>query len=869
MGRRKLPTLPQRGATQQTSASTTTNPPLYYSSGAAMDKPASTSTDYHIRFDSGTSRFDQGISRFDQGTPTSSRSILHDQLNARPYQQIGRSTGQPSFAHPIDPAILPGAQFRTPQQTQRQKPAILGGSKAKSLPTSPKISDTMSQLLFKQELRQALSIRRLNQETVEIEANHREFLIRRMLNSGLIPADCRREIDSIPQITKCDLPYELIAGARVVPPNFYEHQRRHHYGGRPSPRQQQQVNHEWPDYQQQQYYQSSKKSVACQYDVPPASPTFQRRLVDHYSTTTTPHSSPYAQRRQFPVSAGPKVDSATQTMVASETQTDTSAAVPPEVTQTPARHQLRIPHASNLYATTSTAYAAPDLLDATRRYFEEYDKRLRSATDAFSQRRQFQFEDAQSAQEMEWKQEQVRRELERRKQKVASMIDLRALQQRQNYTSIDQQDLNPRPGLRYGSLPRRVQQSYGTDSYSTQRPNYYGSLPRNFERGSLTNDLYDGLYPNLQDVYPQSQRTQYSRSSLGLDPPYQQQFNEELPTQRRPLSYDDLTGRQGSFVNDYGPGILDQTQRKQADDMLLSQYANYVNSQINAAGFLDDPYETSQMKTTQPYNIDLTPDYTPTQPILDMTTFDRLAGGQQSTYMPSYVQSQTVTPFHQEVAEPLSRLQPGGVYDPRLQTASYDPRLQSGLQYGAYNPNLQSGLQSSLNYDPRLSRTSGDYVYSRREQNYGSRPTQPIGNYGNYNLRSLRGGDPLTYPDYLNQNLQQPQRQRYFNTMPSSSIYSQRGLLDPMSFQGQQNVYDRQTATSVTEPPMHQSVNRYNNNYADERWPLQGQAQQLKPYSCSTQPRPQPQPYTSSMYASRIGKRAPSLPPNRWNSYSR
>jgi hypothetical protein len=86
----------------------------------------------------------------------------------------------------------------------------------------------MCQLLFKQELRAALSRRRHQQETVEIEANHREFTIRRMLNSGLMPEDWRREIDATPDVVKCDLPYELVAGARVVP--VHQPPKRHFYG---------------------------------------------------------------------------------------------------------------------------------------------------------------------------------------------------------------------------------------------------------------------------------------------------------------------------------------------------------------------------------------------------------------------------------------------------------------------------------------------------------------------------------------------------------------------------------------------------------------------------------------------------------------
>jgi hypothetical protein len=321
------------------------------------------------------------------------------------------------------------------------------------------------------------------------------------------------------------------------------------------------------------------------------------------------------------------------------------------------------------------------------------------------------------------------------------MIDLRALQQGQNYTSIDPQALLP--STRYGSLPRRFPDYPNEFEVSRQqRPNYYGSLPRNFER-SMNANYYDRMCQ--RDVY-------------------------------NPNYNDDLNTRRGM----YGPT------QKQADDMLLSQYANYVNNQINAAGFLDDPYES------QPVYNEMIPDYTSTQPLQDFTTFERPS----QTYMPTYIQSQPVTPFMQDVADPLPRVQP-------YQSMTYDPRLAS----------------------------TGDYVYSRREQNYGTRPSQPIGNYGNYNYpyRNVRT-DSILYPDYANQNL--PQRSQYWNTMPASYM------------------------------------SQHNNNY-DIRWPTY--SQQVKPYYASTQPRPQPQPYSgmsTSMWAGENRPRGRTMQrtqPSRWN----
>lgn len=425
--------------------------------------------------------------------------------------------------------------------------------------------------------------------------------------------------------------------------------------------------------------------------------------------------------------------------------------------------------------------------------------------DAFAQpRRQYQFTDTTTPGELEWKQEQVKRELERRKQKVASMIDLRAIQQqRQQYATSANYTFHPdylRIG-RYGSLPRRfpdmtrsIQQQQLSSYHPRQRLNYYGSLPRNFETSGMMSDYYDAdlQYPPLSQQIP----SVYSRSAAQLDQPASYYpFVDELNPRRRPMSYDDLTTRHASLIDEYGSA----ENRKAADDMLLSQYANYVNNQITAAGFLDDPllYEGS----ARPTCADLIPDYTSTQPLPDYTTFDR-----PQTYLPSYFQSQ---PFLLDVADPFSRVQ---------------------------QP------YQSMTYDPRLSSTTGDYVYSRKEQNYGSRPTQPIGNYGNYNYphRNVRvAADSLLYPtDYLNQNqatniYRSDQRRPTYWSTPTSLYTDTR--LPPTT-----NLYGRQHDVYPTDP------------YAPRNYPLNNNYEQSRrSYLCSTQPKAHPQPYSSSMYQKR------------------
>lgn len=93
-----------------------------------------------------------------------------------------------------------------------------GATASKQHPQPPKVSDTMSQLMFRKELREVLAERRKSFETTEIEADHRQYVINRMLSSGLMPEHRLPELDDIPRVVKCGLPAEIVDGARVVPP---------------------------------------------------------------------------------------------------------------------------------------------------------------------------------------------------------------------------------------------------------------------------------------------------------------------------------------------------------------------------------------------------------------------------------------------------------------------------------------------------------------------------------------------------------------------------------------------------------------------------------------------------------------------------
>ncbi|VDM67969.1 unnamed protein product, partial [Strongylus vulgaris] len=129
------------------------------------------------------------------------------------YSRPSSAASGTSFARSIDPAIIPGASF---QPTAKPKTALRHPvSFAKSKPShAPKIPNTLARVLLKKELKEALSRRREALEACEIEANQRQYIVHKMLVTGLLPE--ARE-DDTPNVIHCLLPMELISGARVIP----------------------------------------------------------------------------------------------------------------------------------------------------------------------------------------------------------------------------------------------------------------------------------------------------------------------------------------------------------------------------------------------------------------------------------------------------------------------------------------------------------------------------------------------------------------------------------------------------------------------------------------------------------------------------
>ncbi|CAK5046700.1 unnamed protein product [Meloidogyne enterolobii] len=191
--------------------------------------------------------------------------------------------------------------------------------------------------MFKKELREALTKRREELDTCEIEARHRQYLIDRWLRNGgdlLLSSTGASslpirpsELDSIPNVVKCSLPKDLIAGARVVPSTLKTHQKTAipHYG--------------LPSTSEQHQRIGIAHSVACQANVEdsPSLPIFSTTTLpnqthkkflpkDYGSNTKREEINKRLQQQMIkrPIDAR---DACTQTALCAETQTDPSVEI--------------------------------------------------------------------------------------------------------------------------------------------------------------------------------------------------------------------------------------------------------------------------------------------------------------------------------------------------------------------------------------------------------------------------------------------------------------------------------------------------------------------------------------------------------------
>uniref|UniRef100_A0A915CSX5 Uncharacterized protein n=1 Tax=Ditylenchus dipsaci TaxID=166011 RepID=A0A915CSX5_9BILA len=706
--------------------------PLYYTSSAPERKDVAVNggpggATSLIIFDSSTSAastLSQALHR--PYPPPSSQS--------RPQSAAGSLFHSPGQSyHPSDPAILPGATYKQPPvKTQR-----LTSFAAPVTSNNKAACDTVNQLRFKKELRERLANRKLALEACEIEANHREYAINKMLHSGLMPASLRllpismAELEAIPSVIKCQLPAELIKGAKVVPgrtglattsaasqangsllENLYvkEYER----GLRAEP----------PSSHNILVPSPTKRSIGCQSDAALPTTTAPSSRTSGLSNTSLKLQLKANQHNNRGPARGPS----TSAMVDHETQTSSYV---PEWT------------GSNTAAPTTNygqkSSRAPVVLTSSS-YLSAKDDRRRNPHPRFFNPTPESWEDA------ERKRREVQLELDWRRHRLSSMVDLRQLAE-------DPVNLRPMPFPssssdysstvpHYGSLPRIGSSNWAnqTQQAAAPLPCYrYGSLPRNYERFMEGNGDSYGYRPTQPLDFGgssnpwESSTAEWPRATQPSDTPYS-----------RSINYLDLDSQQAGV--DRRPD-------------LLSQYANYLNQQfmleqeqlpLNAADYSARPAPPSGQLLDWP-----------TAPALQSLPPHLAAEYPMRMSASSKLEEDLLKMAYQEEEQERQRM----IHDPLFQQPP-----STGLPWPA--------REEPLYYPPP--------VYSRGEANYGSRPTNlEMGNYGNYlrnRAQSLRQLDRLQqHQDMVNQNarLHYPQYSTLQPQQMSSSAdmfpnYSQR-----------------------------------------------------------------------------------------------
>lgn len=444
-----------------------------------------------------------------------------------------------------------------------------------------------------------LERRRESLEACEIEANQRQYIVHRMLITGLLPEYRPADIDNIPNVIPCLLPIELISGARVVPAGDLPPStatsvttpttttpvpERPVPVSRPLSAQSdtQEVGVSTEDFRPE----PKSKSIGIQSEsflaITTTIPTTTNAATP-YTAIVTPssmyHSATAATstslRRQIERDRFMSSYSISQPRVrTAETQTNGVTSYDSHYNGKTSNGRR---HKSSTTATTTTNHfsaSEPNLLESTAKYFAEYDRQLREHGRRLKNR--FSFTDDDPVMR-ESRKQRVMDELAQRKEKISSMVDLRSPP---SFPTIHPTSDYSSTVPHYGSLPRidfpttrsprmrlRDYTSRGR-SHRNSSGYGYGSLPRNYERymdrdfdgaqGDFMQPLstsarrYDALSRSWQDlnlptedtVLDPRMRLYATRSMKYLDPRSSyQRYPESGASFGRPMTkaaYDDL-----------------------------------------------------------------------------------------------------------------------------------------------------------------------------------------------------------------------------------------------------------------------------------------------------------------------------------------
>lgn len=599
MGRRRLPSLPIAA-----SASTYAKPPprhdssvlhgtyhptapIYYTSCPPESRNEATSPSI---FSTRKNQINKILSSSDSSFYNDKQSFFKESTE-KPQHNYTQITDTPRYYHPSDfsTTIFPGAHFRPSDSSHNEQNYLINVSKqlnkiitstsaTRSKPPSAPMTaadkanaETLYQLRFKKELREVLERRKIALESCEIEAGHRQYMINRMLTSGLMPLSKPIELEAIPKIVKCSLPVELIEGVQITPLRS--------------------KNKKWEIKSQNMGEEKElnesknllvlskgvtepiKTSKGCQVDLKYGEEQEEPLRKDFHQLVSKIHHA----------SSVPKmVDSSTQTPLAAETQTD------------------KIPQSPPIYSHQSTStkkFRKTRVSKFGDRYFKD------SETSSDESRRQ-----------------RVQRELDERHRELnfSSLVDLREYADSSPLAIKRQYRDASFPFISYNDvcLPYDQGNKYEEKATQTELKNCeygrnqlsgstYQSLPRNYERwtpsqGKETKRAYyvnrqasrdsDFYSRSMLDLRPNASYIDGPSKELISLPPFGRQFNKFYQTPSRfsrsdnyidrflsdnyPFSnkYDDSYSKTSEWPSNCKNFFPDYQERN-----MVSEYANYLN----------------------------------------------------------------------------------------------------------------------------------------------------------------------------------------------------------------------------------------------------------------------------------------------------
>uniref|UniRef100_A0A1I7WN05 C2 domain-containing protein n=1 Tax=Heterorhabditis bacteriophora TaxID=37862 RepID=A0A1I7WN05_HETBA len=657
--------------------------------------------------------------------PSEGKSLPNGHLTSE-YSRPSSASSSASLSRSIDPAIIPGAAFHNVAKSKtavRQPVSIILKTKTAY---KTKIPNTLARVLLKKELKEALARRRESLEACEIEANQRQYVVHKMLITGLLPE--ARE-DDTPKVIPCLLPIELISGARVMPKTTCT------------------VATQKSETDESMERTPSTSTVAKTPLHTKHSVAVQSRDSNIPLPSTRHHIMPSTSLRAQLSTEKRCALSTFGSFKNAETQTELPLTSSSLYNRLGRQERLSRKERFDVSAQTN------DLLEATKKYFEDYDRQLKDLTEKAKRRLEFHDDDPLTR---ETRKMQLMEELARRRERMWANAELpshslpyRAPPPQHGLASSDYSSTVPH----YGSLPRidypsRNRRSPLSRDFTCREPlsTYpynYGSLPRNYERclgqgqplepiqvdyeqsfgsrpapyGNQSRSMYDLHSDNIIDPrYRQTGQPINYRSlnyidQLSSDPERDRLLTFSSPLRSDPYKSTSNLGR--SYANDTtniaGSQMLAGTQSQQTD--MISQYANFLNNQFQTGlltGAADQLPRVSSMPAPMP-------------PLL--------------------------TKYETPLSDSYTAFQPNAAF-------AYPSQPYSDL----YQPQFDAFPQTY----------SAPQVYSRNEINYGARPPNYSLDYGNMErLRMLESRTHMNQPiyDIYNQNAA-----HYGSTMPSAPI---------------------------------------------------------------------------------------------------